>query len=51
MAVGGGGAMATVSIGNSLSSWDVIDLKEKRSILRLDKSIHSTVHISVISKM
>ena len=33
MAVGDGGSMArSVSIGNSLSSWDVIDLKEKRSI-------------------
>ena len=33
MAVGDGGSMArSVSIGNSLSSWDVIDLKEKRAI-------------------
>ena len=33
IAVGDGGSMArSVSIGNSLSSWDVIDLKEKRAI-------------------
>ena len=33
MAAGDGGALArAVSIGNSLSSWDVIDLKEKRAI-------------------
>ena len=42
----------SVSIGNSLSSWDPIDLKEKRVIPAIGQvTIHLTVHISVISKM
>ena len=39
MAVGDGGSMArSVSIGNSLSSWDVIDLKEKRTIPAINQT-------------